>query len=61
MIQAFMENLNRDMKTLSISSVAHEVTLESLLFRIIVSISGQHEVWEAYLRIKINKGAHDEI
>jgi hypothetical protein len=40
MIQAFMENLNRDMKTLSQNATTHEVALESLLFHIIVSISG---------------------
>jgi hypothetical protein len=39
MIQAFMVNLNRVMNTLSCNETAHEATLESLIFRIIVSIS----------------------
>jgi hypothetical protein len=39
MIQAFMVNLNRDMKTLSHNETSHEATLESLIFRISVSIS----------------------
>jgi hypothetical protein len=32
MIQAFMVNLTRDMKTLSQNSTTHEASLESLLF-----------------------------
>jgi hypothetical protein len=52
MIQSFMANLRRDMKTLSQNSTAHEVSLESLLYRKIISISGYHEAWDAYIRDK---------
>jgi hypothetical protein len=52
MIQAFLPNLQRDMKILSQNSAAHEVTLESLLYHIILSISGYHEAWATYIRDK---------
>jgi hypothetical protein len=52
MIQAFMANLKRDMKTLSNNSSSHEATLEELLYYKVISIIGQHEAWEAYMRDK---------
>jgi hypothetical protein len=52
MIQAFMVNLTRDMKTLSQNSTTHEVALKSLFYCRIISISGYHEVWSAYIRDK---------
>jgi hypothetical protein len=53
MIQDFLANLKRDMKTLSQNSTTHEVTLESLLYHRIISISGYHEVWEPILETRI--------
>jgi hypothetical protein len=52
LIQSFLATLKRDMKILSQNSTTHEVTLEYLLFRRIISISDYHEVWEAYIRDK---------
>lgn len=51
-IHAFLTNLKRDMKTLSQNSPTHEVALESLLYRRIISILGYHEVWATYIRDK---------
>jgi hypothetical protein len=52
MIQYFMDNLRRDMNTISKSSSTHKVYLESMLYRIIISISGYHEAWATYIREK---------
>jgi hypothetical protein len=52
MIQDFMVNLTRDMKTLSHNSTSHEASLETLLYHRFIAIAGQHEAWEAYLRDK---------
>jgi hypothetical protein len=53
MIETFMVNLTRDMKTLSQNSTTHEVSLKSLFYCRIISISGYHEVWSSYIRDKI--------
>jgi hemerythrin superfamily protein len=52
MIQDFMANLTRDMKTLSNNSTSHATSLEELLYHRVISIEGQHEAWEAYVRDK---------
>jgi hypothetical protein len=52
MIQAFLANLKIDMKTLFQNLTAHEITLESLLYCRIVSISVDHEIWVAYIKYK---------
>jgi hypothetical protein len=55
MIQYFMANLTRNMITLSQKLVTHEVSLESLFYCMIISISSYHEAWEAYIK-DTNKG-----
>jgi hypothetical protein len=52
MIQDFMANLTRDMKLFHNNSTSHATTLEELLYHRVISIEGQHEVWEAYVRDK---------
>jgi hypothetical protein len=48
MIQAFLTNLTRDKKSFAQNSTTHEVSLESLLYCRINSISSYHEAWVAY-------------
>jgi len=50
MIQAFMASLIRDMKTLSNNTTSHATFLEEILYQIVISIGGQHQVWETYMR-----------
>jgi hypothetical protein len=52
MIEAFMVKLTRDMKTLSNNSTSHGATLDELLYHRVISIEGQHVVWETYVRDK---------
>jgi hypothetical protein len=52
MMQAFMANMKRDMKTLSQNLAAHEVALESLLYHNIISISRYHEALASYIKDK---------
>jgi hypothetical protein len=44
MIQDFMDNLKRDMKTLSNNSASHTTSLEELLYRRVISIEGKFKV-----------------
>jgi hypothetical protein len=52
MIQSFMVNLTREMKTLSNNSTSHGDTLDELLYHRVISIEGQHVVWATYVRDK---------
>jgi hemerythrin superfamily protein len=52
MIQAFMATLTRDMKTLTDNSTSHTTSLEELLYRRVISIEGQYQVWATYVRDK---------
>jgi hypothetical protein len=49
MIQAFMANLTRDMKTLSKNSASHATAMEELLYCRFITIEDQPEAWEAYV------------
>jgi len=55
LIQYFLANLKMDMKIMSKNSTKHEVTLESLLLRRIISILDYHDIWVSYIKDK-NKG-----
>jgi hypothetical protein len=52
MIQAFMSTLAKDMKTLTDNSTSHEVALKELLYRMIITLDDQYEVWAAYVKDK---------
>jgi len=52
MIHVFMPNIIRDMKNISNSASSHVVASEELLYYGVISIKGQHEVWETYVRDK---------
>jgi hypothetical protein len=47
-----MATLEKDMKTLTDNSASDEVTLEELLYRKIMSLDGQYEIWADYVKDK---------
>jgi hypothetical protein len=52
MIQAFMATLVKDMRTLNENTTSHEVALEELSYRRVISLYDQFEVWTTYIRDK---------
>jgi hypothetical protein len=47
-----MANLERDMKNLIGNLESHEAALKDILYHNIISLDGQYEVWEAYVKDK---------
>jgi hypothetical protein len=52
MIQAFMATLSKDMQVIEDNIAMHVATLEELLYRRIISLYDQLEVWTVYLKDK---------
>jgi hypothetical protein len=52
MIQAFMATLSKDMLVIEDNIAMHNATLEELLYRRIISLYDQLEVWTVYLKDK---------
>jgi hypothetical protein len=52
MVQAFVKNLEKDMRNLNDSIYLKNATLEQLTYRRIKSLYDQLEVWMTYLRRK---------
>jgi hypothetical protein len=52
MIYKFMEKLSKDMSTLEDNISMHKTTMEHVVYRRIISLYDQLEVWITYLREK---------
>jgi len=52
MIQAFMETLAKDTRTIIDNTVIHEATFEELSYCIVLSLYNQLKIWTTYIRDK---------
>jgi hypothetical protein len=52
LINSFLSTLKREMVPMTRDAATYEVSLEQLIFRRVLGISSQHEVWAAYIEDK---------